>query len=58
MAAFKVMLGFLVIGAASAETGLAEGAAESKQNVTTDKAGWHGDGMACEHEAWQGKATN
>eukprot|EP00438_Fugacium_kawagutii_P017144 Skav217507 [mRNA] locus=scaffold1908:367552:369365:- [translate_table: standard] len=34
MAALKLLLGFLVLGAASAETGHAEGA-ESKQNVPT-----------------------
>jgi len=37
MAAFKILLGFLVLGAASAETGLAEGATETKQNVSTAK---------------------
>eukprot|EP00438_Fugacium_kawagutii_P018564 Skav207302 [mRNA] locus=scaffold533:113320:115647:+ [translate_table: standard] len=35
--AFKLLLGLMMIGAASAETGLAEGAAPSKQNVSAAK---------------------
>eukprot|EP00438_Fugacium_kawagutii_P018566 Skav207304 [mRNA] locus=scaffold533:117586:129745:+ [translate_table: standard] len=35
--AFKLLLGLMMIGAASAETGLAEGAVPSKQNVSAAK---------------------
>eukprot|EP00438_Fugacium_kawagutii_P010600 Skav209971 [mRNA] locus=scaffold3013:24944:27986:- [translate_table: standard] len=35
--AFKLLLGLMMLGAASAETGLAEGAVPSKQNVSAAK---------------------
>eukprot|EP00438_Fugacium_kawagutii_P021165 Skav201562 [mRNA] locus=scaffold152:27457:28966:+ [translate_table: standard] len=35
--AFKLLLGLMMIGAASADTGLAEGAVPNKQNVSAAK---------------------